>query len=359
VLDTAGANGMVGNFNFIRITRSGATQPTPFTGTPIAIPSTGSATIEAENFDNGGEGIAYHDTDAVNSGKAYRTTGVDIVATTDTGGGYLVGWAKAGEWLVYSVDLETAGNYDFDFRVASAVAGGKFHVEVDGTDVTGALAMPNTGGWQTWQTVKKTGIALTAGTHLLRLAMDAGATGGLGNFNYVKVTRRDASPTTILKSNTAAFVRDGSYAWTNYGGSTSLEVKKSTTGYNRETYVKFDLGSVATLGSAKLRFFGNLSDTALSSMTIGVYGAASTWTESGLTWSNRPAAAIAAQLASFGVAGTAAKWYEVDLTGYLKSEKAAGRNVVTLVLRSQTSSATVCTFASDEGVNGPELRVTA
>ena len=33
---------------------------TPFSGTPIALPGT----IEAENYDKGGEGVAYHDTTA-------------------------------------------------------------------------------------------------------------------------------------------------------------------------------------------------------------------------------------------------------------------------------------------------------
>jgi mannose/cellobiose epimerase-like protein (N-acyl-D-glucosamine 2-epimerase family) len=336
------------------------TQSTPFSGTPIAIPSTGSATIQAEHFDNGGEGVAFHDTDAVNSGNVYRATGVDLAAASDVGGGYLVGWTRAGEWLNYTVNVATAGSYDFDFRVAAPAAGGKFHLEVDGANVTGALTAPNTGGWQAWQTLRKTAVPLPAGTHRLRLAMDATVTSGVANFNYIKVTRSGTpTSTTTLKSNTAAFVRDGSFAWTNYGGNASLEVKKSTTGYNRETYIRFDLSAAATISSAKLRLFGKLSDTAASSLTIGVYGSGSTtWTESGLTWSNRPATG-AAPLASFSVSGTTAKWYEVDVTSYLKAEKAAGRNVVTLVLRSQTSSATVCAFSSDETASGPELRVVA
>jgi endoglucanase len=121
--------------------------------------------------------------------------------------------------------------------------------------------------------------------------------------------------------------------------------------------VKFDLSSVATISSAKLRLFGKLSDAALSSLSIGVYGAASAWTESALTWNTRPAVG-SASLGSVSVSGTTAKWYEIDLGSYLKSEKAAGRNIVTLVLKSQTRAATVCAFSSDEGVNGPELRVT-
>src|SRR5690242_17504633 len=61
--------------------------------------------FEAENFDNGGEGVAYHDVEAANLGGQYRPTeGVDIQATSDTGGGFNVGWTKAGEWLRYAVN---------------------------------------------------------------------------------------------------------------------------------------------------------------------------------------------------------------------------------------------------------------
>src|SRR5262245_25991576 len=68
--------------------------------------------IEAENFDNGGAGISYADTTLDNSGGQYRATGVDIEATADAGGGYSVGWAFAGEWLEYTVNVGAAGTYD-------------------------------------------------------------------------------------------------------------------------------------------------------------------------------------------------------------------------------------------------------
>lgn len=47
---------------------------TPYTGTAITLPGR----IEVENFDNGGEGVAYHDTTATNDGGAYRAEGVDV-----------------------------------------------------------------------------------------------------------------------------------------------------------------------------------------------------------------------------------------------------------------------------------------
>src|SRR5262249_33467388 len=75
---------------------------TPFGGVAAAIPGK----IEAENFDDGGEGVAYHDTDATQFGGAYRTNvGVDIETTTDTGGGFAIGRIRAGEWVEYTVNV--------------------------------------------------------------------------------------------------------------------------------------------------------------------------------------------------------------------------------------------------------------
>ena len=82
--------------------------------------------MEAENFDNGGEGIAYHDESAGNSGGAYRVTDVDLQSTIDSGGGYNVGWAGAGEWLNYTVNVAAAGLYTLQFRVASPGRGRRF-----------------------------------------------------------------------------------------------------------------------------------------------------------------------------------------------------------------------------------------
>src|SRR5262249_26454608 len=53
---------------------STSTTATPYSGTPVSIPGT----IQAANFDNGSDGVAYHDTTAGNSGSAYRNTNVDL-----------------------------------------------------------------------------------------------------------------------------------------------------------------------------------------------------------------------------------------------------------------------------------------
>jgi hypothetical protein len=180
VLDSNGVSGMTGNFNWIGAT----TASTPFSGSPIALPGT----IQAENYDRGGEGVAYHDTTSGNSGSVYRTDDVDLQDAVDTGGGVKIKSAVAGEWLNYTVNVAAAGTYTFTTRVASSGAGGTFHIEVNGVDKTGPMTVPDTGSWQTWRTLSKTGIALSAGQQVIRLVLDTnGASGLTGNFNWIAV----------------------------------------------------------------------------------------------------------------------------------------------------------------------------
>jgi hypothetical protein len=150
-----------------------------------------SSIVEVENFDNGGEGVAYHDNEAANQGGQYRTTeGVDVEVCSE--GGYNVGWTATGEWLEYTVNVATTGNYNVDVREASTLAGGTFHIEFNGVDKTGLFTTSNTGAWQTWTTLSKTGIALTAGTQVMRIYLDN------ANFNLNKVTFTSASGTVAV-----------------------------------------------------------------------------------------------------------------------------------------------------------------
>jgi len=150
----------------INVNTASPTQ-TPYGGTPWAIPGT----IEAENFDNGGEGIAYHDADANNNGGQGRT-GDGVDTENCSAGGLNVGWTSAGEWLEYTVNVASAGTYDFNFRVASINSGGTFHVEFDGVNKTGTVTSVNTGAWQTWTSVNVMGVSLGAGQQVMRISLD-------------------------------------------------------------------------------------------------------------------------------------------------------------------------------------------
>jgi probable HAF family extracellular repeat protein len=165
----------------------------PYGGVPRAVPGI----IEAEDFDEGGEGAGYHDTSSGNAGGQYRRdTDVDIQVTADAQGRYNVGWIDVGEWLAYTVKVETAGVYRLDLRVASNGAGGRLHVEFDGVDKTGTMTIPNTGSWQKWQDISAP-VTLAAGAQRMRVVVDgAGATGVVGNLNYIALTRPPSTPYT-------------------------------------------------------------------------------------------------------------------------------------------------------------------
>ena len=174
------ASGVSGNSN-----ESSATPTTegPFGGTPWPIPGT----IQVENYDVGGQGVGYSDSDPTNNGGQYRTDGVDIENSTDLGGGYDVGWTNAGEWLNYTVNVTAAGSYVAQVRVASNGPGGTFHFNVDGASATSEITIPDTGGWQVWDTLT-TPITLTAGKHVIQLAEDTtGSTGNVGNLNWFTI----------------------------------------------------------------------------------------------------------------------------------------------------------------------------
>ena len=136
----------------------------PFLGAPFSLPTR----IEAEDYDVGGEGIAYHDADAINQGGQYRTEeGVDVQTCTDAGGGYNPGWILEGEWLEFTIDAPVNAEYPIEVRVASQSVGGIFHLEFDGVDGTGDVVVPVTGGWQNWTTIT-TSAFLDAGTQVMR-----------------------------------------------------------------------------------------------------------------------------------------------------------------------------------------------
>ncbi|HKB01356.1 MAG TPA: carbohydrate-binding protein, partial [Gemmataceae bacterium] len=166
---------------------------TPFSS-PFQVTDAAATTIEAELFDRGGEGVAYHDTTAGNSGSAaaFRISEnirVDVSTTTDPLGGVRrIANTAPGEFLEYTLNVTATGLYTFEFRVASAASGATFHAEIDGTEVTQSIPVPNTGSGDSFVTVAVADISLLAGPHILRLAMDTATAGGAaGNYNFITI----------------------------------------------------------------------------------------------------------------------------------------------------------------------------
>jgi beta-glucosidase-like glycosyl hydrolase len=169
------------NFHFMTFTLSssggggGSSGSQPFGGTPAAVPGT----VYAANYDTGGQGVAYSVTAVNGTANSYRSDGVDLEAAADTqsntgAGADSMGWTGAGQWFRYTVQVATAGTYTVSFRVAApgAVTDALHIANSSGTNLTGAVAVPATGGYQTWTTVTAN-VTLPAGAQTLTVDQDA------------------------------------------------------------------------------------------------------------------------------------------------------------------------------------------
>jgi hypothetical protein len=146
-------------------------------GTPHPVPGV----IQAEHFDDGGEGVAYHDSDPGHhnaelgqSNPIREDSDVEIEACTDCGDdNYNIGFAENGEWLKYTVNVEKTGVYDIDFYAASG-NGGSFTFAIDNRQASSTVTVPETGGWQVWEAVPVTGVELSKGVHVITVNLGGG-----------------------------------------------------------------------------------------------------------------------------------------------------------------------------------------
>ncbi len=162
--------------------------PPPPTAVPGAIELPGR--FEVEDYKEGGEGVGYHDTTSGNRGGAYRSDDVDIEACSDGANCYNVGWIVGGEWLAYNVRFANDGTYIFKVRAATPDSGRFFHIELNGVDVTGPIAVPQTGAWHSWGEAVSAAVSVPAGEYELRIVADTRRF----NMNYVVVEAGSGAP---------------------------------------------------------------------------------------------------------------------------------------------------------------------
>src|SRR5262245_7717811 len=162
----------------------------PYLGKLHVIPGT----IELEDFDEGDEGVAYHDLDPENQEKKqppYRKTGVDLEWREAASGKFNVGWTRPGEWLLYTVEVKVAGTYRIDMHVACKGPGGTFHLEFNGVDLTGPITVPDTGGWEHLKPFSHQGVKLGAGRQVMKVVMATGGkSGSIGDIDYFKFVKQ-------------------------------------------------------------------------------------------------------------------------------------------------------------------------
>lgn len=123
-----------------------------------------------------------------------QMSGVQTETTADTGGGQNLGYIDAGDWINYAIDVPAAGAYKVSYRVASLNGGGNLSLErAGGSMVFGTMAVPATGGWQTWRTISHE-VQLPAGKQSIGLAARAGGF----NLNWFQIEPAGTNPQVAL-----------------------------------------------------------------------------------------------------------------------------------------------------------------
>ena len=143
--------------------------------------------IEAEDFDKGGEGFTFHDSDDKDQGShRYRldNEGLDIITGNK---GYVVGNTAEGEWMDYSVTVTETARFSFKATVASAVETAKFTISmVRGTTsyLLATVTVPKTGS-TTYKEIEGTfQRTLAAGNSILRISI-TGAQCNIDRFEII------------------------------------------------------------------------------------------------------------------------------------------------------------------------------
>ncbi|NLX49611.1 MAG: carbohydrate-binding protein [Methanospirillum sp.] len=156
---------------------------TPYPG-PYPVPGY----VQAEDFDLGGEGVAYHDLEPANLGGAYRPAeGVDIET-----GQYVtnVGWIRSGEWLSYTLTATEPQPVYLLLSAANPDATTKrVTYSLNGT-IAGTVDVHPTGGFEQYNGHISTPFTFPAGETVLRLSFD-----GVGRINLDTFGLESMGPT--------------------------------------------------------------------------------------------------------------------------------------------------------------------
>ncbi|WP_229214185.1 CBM96 family carbohydrate-binding protein [Dyadobacter flavalbus] len=198
----------------------------------------------------------------------------------------------------------------------------------------------------------------SAGTYTFAVKVTDNGSPALSDDETITVTVNGTASTSVTLSPLAdSYVRNGSYAGTNYGSATSLVVKSgSGDGITRSAYLKFSLSSLSQVSSAKLRIYGNNTENT-TTVNLSAYGVDNdSWTEGGINLNNAPASSSTV-LGLVGVTNTK-KYYEIDVTAYVQAQLAADK-VVSIALKNPSNQNRNLTFNSRENTsNKPQLLIT-
>lgn len=168
----------------------------PYKNTPAVLPGV----LQAENFDTGADGIAFHDNNSSKqgTGASYRTDtgGIDV----EKGGtGYTVGYTEIGEWMEYTVDVKEAGLYSYDIAYSAPDTNPAINMALSTSNgltllTPEKLSLPNTGDWNTFKTIHgRFLIPLEAGQQILRISIADGSSQYVMNIDKVTFSKIDVN----------------------------------------------------------------------------------------------------------------------------------------------------------------------
>ena len=128
--------------------------------------------VEMELYDEGGEGMAFHDSDDKDEGKTFRKDdGVDIEEYET--GKYALGWTANGEWVEYTLNVKYTDSYTWTAYAASGSDGSAFKLYIDDKAISETIKVKNSGDWKTFKEYEGKTSELEAGKHILKIAIEA------------------------------------------------------------------------------------------------------------------------------------------------------------------------------------------
>ena len=131
-----------------------------------------------ENFDRGGEGVAYHKHSPENEDGIYRNDSVCVRDCDDIGCGYCVKNTVAGEWLEYTVNVLKEGMYSFRLR---ACGNGVVSISANQREVVTDLKV----ACEKWQDISSDKAHLVMGEQTIRIFVTEGRIDG----NYFEIDK--------------------------------------------------------------------------------------------------------------------------------------------------------------------------
>ncbi|BBH21831.1 hypothetical protein Back11_31760 [Paenibacillus baekrokdamisoli] len=185
--------------------------------------------------------------------------------------------------------------------------------------------------------------------------------GSMGATHSVKLTLNTSVPTTYpttveLAPIADSFVRNGTYATTNYGSSNILPIANGSTDYARQAFLKFDISSIiGKIESANLIVYGATTDSKGNDSSIAAYSVLdNNWIENKVNWNNKPQ--INALLQEVRFEGNH-QWRNFNVTSFVKTQSESNNKNFSFALVQTGKALFAEIFSRENAINKPKLQI--